>query len=273
MQADLEKALPLLLTNRFREISMVNVPEFKAKSKGISSLVVGKDIIIENRKVMSEVFENLKVDDFRSINSQFYGCAFKDMKIKDICFGSGLSQSVYHDCTFENFDFFSSVAGIALFENCVFVGVDARQFICKEVEFINCKFSGRFRKVLFSGSISTAKNQRKRNRFINNDLSNVSFEDFGFRGGVDLENQKLPPNNDFIYVKQGREFLDFKKSEVIKVSDSRLKDEVDTIIGIYMYKVNEGQDQLYTSINSVPKNLKNAFNWLFSEYLQKGFLA
>ncbi len=135
-----------------------------------------------------------------------------------------MDQSIYNDCVFENVDFFFPVPGMAVFENCSFINVDARQFICNEIELINCTFSGRFRKVVLNASTLTSESnytKAKINRIINNDFRDVKFEDFGFRGGVDLEGQKLPMNNGFVYIKNGKGFLDEKRIESSKITDQQ----------------------------------------------------
>ncbi len=44
------------------------------------------------------------------------------------------------------------------------------------------------------------------------------------------------------------------------------KIDVNKLIDIYMSDVNEGQNQLYVSVSTVPKKLRDAFGWLFTVY-------
>lgn len=247
---------------------MSDFPEFTAKKKPRSFWVVTNDLTIQNQKLVGAVFAEKKIDYFCSINSDFSNCEFKDLLVKNMIFGAGYNQSRYTGCRFENVEFRSVTPGKAMFQDCEFVDINAKYFQCTDIEFINCKFSGKIKKGYINAWWDCDRVGRKVNRVVDNDFSKVEFADFAFRGGVDLVSQKLPDQDDFYFVEDGKHFLSARLSDLENLPNPLLRESVKKLVDLYMFDVDRGQTQLFVSYKNLPKDWRDAFDWLFKDYLK-----
>lgn len=140
-------------------------------------------------------FSGRKLDAFHAIASRFEKCCFEKMSIRDACFGSGLYDSEYYDCSFDGSKFTAVAPGNARFVRCSFRDVLIRQLFCHCVEFVNCKFSGKLLSGYFNGAVPPEDVPilgRHINEFRGNDFIQMELVDVGFRSGIDLSLQRLP---------------------------------------------------------------------------------
>jgi uncharacterized protein YjbI with pentapeptide repeats len=133
---------------------------------------------------------------FVPVGCRFEGCRFDNANLFDVCFGGGMEDSVYINCTFDRSTIRATAAGNARFTSCTFRNVDIQEFFALRVEMVDCEFSGIVRKAYFNGTVpqeSAAVLKRTRNVFQGNDFSKAQLIDVAFRTGIDLTLQKLPP--------------------------------------------------------------------------------
>ena len=203
-------------------------------------------------------FSGKKADSFSAINCQFISCNFDKMIVKNACFGGGMEQSKYFDCSFNEAKFKASAPGNARFERCSFRRVNLEEFQCKAVEFIDCTFSGSIKKSFFNGALHPQDliySLRKTNDFVGNDFSQVSFKDVGFRTGIDLRKQKLPVTGNYVYIEDGEAFIQRMREKYLTEADLTLREQVFLVLKILQFATQGGQQQLFISKEDFPKSV------------------
>ncbi len=136
-----------------------------------------------------------RFDNFIPVGCTFESCLFEGCTFFHACFGGGLEDSSYTNCSFDRSTIHATAPGIARFISCSFLDVEIVEFLGHAIEMIDCKFSGVMRGVFFNGEVHPLVYPglaRKRNRFEGNDFSAARFGDVCFRTGIDLSRQKLP---------------------------------------------------------------------------------
>jgi uncharacterized protein YjbI with pentapeptide repeats len=134
-------------------------------------------------------------DNFVPVGCAFDSCSFQACNFVRACFGGGMEDTRYVNCTFDRSFIRAKAPGNATFESCSFLNVEVIEFLGHAIEMINCKFTGVIRNTFFNGQIladAAAELGRERNRFEGNDFSGARFLDVSFRTGIDLSKQKLP---------------------------------------------------------------------------------
>jgi hypothetical protein len=111
----------------------------------------------------------------------------------------------YRDCKFFRTSLDRVSPGYARFERCLFQNarIDDRDAMC--AEFVDCKFSGRLRRVKFSGrpwGVRKARLEsiRTTNAFVGNDFSGAELEDCSILGGIDLD-ANLWPTDGYLIIR------------------------------------------------------------------------
>jgi len=221
------------------------------------------DIEIFNQRLKSESFSGQKVSKFIAVESEFLDCYFQDMNVKDMCFGGGIKQTKYVNCTFDNTTFSSSVPGVARFENCSFKNVMVKKFFCVDVEFISCVFSGEIKHGNFVGIHRGIDGATKINEFKDNDFSGLILGDVGFTD-IDLSLQKFPKNGGLAVISDVSSFLSNAKSEVEKIADHAMYDSAVKVLKILEMESDGGNNQLLVDKLSFPKKLQEAAELVLS---------
>jgi len=208
--------------------------------------------VVDRQIVSGESYHGQKWPDFVSIGSTFKSCDFSKTRIDAAGFGAGGIQSHYLDCCFDGAEIYANAPGNARFERCTFRNVKIHVFRGLEAEFIDCLFTGVIKKAFFNGTPRRdrpAAIDRERNEFRGNDFSGAKLLDVGFRTGIDLRLQRLPRGDDYIYVEEGKKFvqnlplleLTEKYGNIFGAIEKILRDEVA-----------EGQQQIFLSIKGFP---------------------
>jgi uncharacterized protein YjbI with pentapeptide repeats len=92
------------------------------------------------------------------------------------------------------------------FIGCSFRKAWLKTFICHEAEFVDCVFSGVLKGVVFNGTpSSTDKLGRTRNTYRGNDFTEAELRDVSFRGGIDLDSQRLPTDSEYFILRNAAE--------------------------------------------------------------------
>ena len=132
---------------------------------------------------------------FVPVGCTFKKCSFENAIFEQACFGGGMEDSRYIDCSFNRATINSISPGHARFERCTFMDTDIVQFFSHTVEFVNCEFSGILRSAFFNGMVPPEDAERlgrRANEFRGNDFSEATLVDVVFRTGIDLALQKVP---------------------------------------------------------------------------------
>lgn len=133
---------------------------------------------------------------FFPVGCVFESCLFEGCYFVQACFGGGLEDSRYINCSFDRATICATAPGNASFESCSFRNVDIIELFGQSIEMVNCEVSGIVRKGFLSGTVpayAASGLGRITNRFDGNDFSKAGLVDFDFRTGIDLSRQKLPP--------------------------------------------------------------------------------
>lgn len=134
-------------------------------------------------------------DHFVPVGCTFDDCSFENAIFRTVCFGGGLEDTVYVNCSFDRATIRAIAPGNARFEACSFRDVEIIQFCGHTIEMIDCVVSGVIKQAFFNGAVPDEDIDalgRSRNEFRGNDFSLARFVDVGFRTGIDLSLQKLP---------------------------------------------------------------------------------
>jgi hypothetical protein len=119
-------------------------------------------------------------------------------------------------------------SGRARFDRCSFRNVDIREGYLFHVELVDCTFTGRLRKIIFSGTVPRQDRQfglfgRWHNEFRGNDFSSAELIEVDFRNGIDLSKQRLPSGPDYLYLANAADALRQAQAEVRKWPDLNMR--------------------------------------------------
>lgn len=213
-------------------------------------------------------FAGLKLKQFTATESSFRRCSFDAIRIEQACFGGGTKPSEYTDCSFDRARIRAIAPGVARFMRCSFRDCLIRDFFGMAVEFIDCVFSGRIEGAVFRGSVpeeDRALFGRVMNEFRGNDFREAELRDVAFRGGIDLTKQKLPEGEGYLYVPDAADVLQRVRRNVVGWRDLDSRRQVLAILEGLESDVEGGQAQLFLSLDSVPRSLREAGRLLDQE--------
>jgi hypothetical protein len=177
----------------------------------------------------------------------FERCDFSGVRIDSACFGSGEVETEYVDCTFDGARINVSTAGIARFTGCSFERVKITGWLCGATELVECRFSGRLRRCVFSAKVSDFYSDilsRATNEIRDNDFSRCHFDDVSFLSGVDLTRQRLPSEPGTLYVADAPAALRAARSSIVTWSDLDRRRTALKLLDFYDDLARDGQQQL-----------------------------
>ncbi|GAA3044297.1 hypothetical protein [Actinokineospora globicatena] len=192
---------------------------------------------------VEESFAGLDLDYFNGLAARFDRCSFDKIRIRQACFGAGVDDTEYVDCTFDGAHIGALSPGVARFERCTFRDSRLVKWLCDTVEFIDCVFTGRISETNFAGAISPMNARlvgRTVNRFEGNDFSDATLVWVGFRGGIDLLDQKLPTSGAFL-VEDGDVVVPRMIALAEAWPESRAKVQVVSFLESLLFKLRNGQ--------------------------------
>jgi uncharacterized protein YjbI with pentapeptide repeats len=218
------------------------------------------DLIIEKSILHGHSYAGTTVATFTAIESTFEACDFRRMTMHRACFGAGTQRSIFSDCVFDGSKIRASAPGIARFERCSFLDTHFLELNCRNVEFVDCVFSGRIDQGYFNGSIAgpDAPEAIQKLSFSGNDFGSSELVDVGFRSGIDLSKQKLPTGNQYFFSANAGGLLNKLRELVLDASEEDAKS-----IGILMKIIDrergKGQDQVFLNMDGFPQSYRTSF--------------
>lgn len=106
--------------------------------------------------------------------------------------------------------------GRATFVGCSFRDVKIHDFFCLKAQFVDCVFTGRLKKVVFDARPRSGAERlgRDRNEYRGNDFSGAQLVNVSFRGGIDLDQQRLQDGPEYLVIRDARAVLKSALEEV-----------------------------------------------------------
>lgn len=236
--------------------------KYEARIVGRKDVPQDQRVVLDHVRLTGEDYSGRKLIQFCTIGCRLEGCRFVGARIDDAQFGSGREMSEYIDCQFDGMHF-SHGGGAARFVRCSFRNVELRNWIFNRAELIDCTFTGRLRKAIFSGAVPQqfrADVGRERNEFRGNDFSGMELIDVTFRSGIDLTQQKLPSGSQYIYLPDAGKIVDEALSYAATWPESKDQKTAMGILNTLADEVKAGQKQLWLrpddwfGLNSLPRD-------------------
>lgn len=197
-----------------------------------------------------EDFSGRTERDWISVESTFEDCKFENLRITDFSFGAGLKPSLYRFCSFDGSHIKSVIPGRATFENCSFQNVRMTKWICHAVEMIDCVFQGRLDDLVLDARVRPDVANglgRTINRYHGNDFSAAELCMVSFRGGIDLADQRLPRNENYLYLDNAKQVIPIALRQISGWPESDLKERLQDELYMVMNDVSGGQRQVLLS--------------------------
>lgn len=248
----------------------MTTPPFKIEARVTGHEVIDpkKYISIEREERRGDNFSGKDLEQFGSVGSRFISCSFEKMRIESVLFGAGKEVSEYIDCSFDGLRFRTSFGGYARFLRCSFRNVNLRDWFCfSSTELIDCTFSGRLRKAIFSGAVRDEDRDfvgRDRNEFRGNDFSEMKLEDVDFRNGIDLSLQKLPTGPEYLYLNDAEASVRRARAEVITWNDLDRRRQAMILIKSLEEDIRNGQRQLFLRLDDYGKSIREVYGAVFN---------
>ncbi|MBP2328479.1 hypothetical protein JOF56_008864 [Kibdelosporangium banguiense] len=176
-------------------------------------------------------------------------CDFSRSKFTSGSLGAGYETSTFVECVFDRCTMKDLSPGRATFVNCSFRDVKIRNFFCHTAQFVDCTFTGRIRKAIFSArpTATTRNLGRDRNEYRGNDFSGARLEDTSFRGGIDLDLQRLPEGSEYLIVRNAGDVLERAVEYVAAWSEEDLRQDALIKLGVLGSNVEGGQRDLFVN--------------------------
>jgi hypothetical protein len=180
------------------------------------------------------------------VGSSFVGCDFRRTRIEGGGLGDGFEPTVYEDCRFDGARLRHVFPGRATFIRCSFRLVRIEDFRCFEAEFIDCVFSGHLTTVIFSATPTTTERLgRCRNRYTGNDFTEARLFDVAFRGGIDLNEQRLPQGEEYIIVRNAPSRLPDVRDHIAAWPEADLKSDAESVLWLLQNLSQDGQNDIF----------------------------
>lgn len=146
-------------------------------------------------------FRKVRFDRFSLTGCLFLSCDFRGLRL-DASFQplfSASPRSYFRDCHFDGADLRRVRPEHARFERCTFDDANLDGWHADRAEFVECRFAGRLGRVIFAARPSregARATGRRSNDFRGNDFIDADLDGVTFVGGIDLDQQRLPPSDE-----------------------------------------------------------------------------
>lgn len=201
-----------------------------------------QEVLIVGQQPRAADYSNLKLRRFYAENSIFTECRFENMAVFAFAASGGMKSTHYVRCSFDGSHIGSRMLGAAVFDTCSFRDIVLEELFSYDAEFINCTFSGVWKKGIVWGTCSDDRAKFRgyaENRISGNDLTELDIRDVSFTRGVDLSKQQLPSNSGNWFVVDLRKLVGDVQDSARQGSIPELQS--DLFCATMMYTVNAGQ--------------------------------
>lgn len=204
---------------------------------------------------------------FSSDGCRFERCDFEGAVIESASFGAGRQVSEYVGCSFDGAKLRMGPGGYAKFVDCSFDETAIEAWFCFAVEVVDCRFSGRLKKVVFNGTVPADKQaivDRVVNQFERNDFTRATLTDVGFRTGIDLSKQRLPGGGGYDYFPDAVSAVRSARLAFDAWDDLGAKAAARGVLTVMEEDVAAGQRQLLMRVDDYPRSdraaIRNVLN-------------
>lgn len=177
-------------------------------------------------------------------DSKFERCNFSRIRVTSGGFGGGKRPTRYVECNFDGSRWRGPgvIPGRASFVRCTFIDVQMSKLLFFDAEFVDCTVSGTWKSIVFSAK--PLEPWRSHNEFYGNDFSGASFRDVSFRGGVDLDCQRLPQAGGYLIVRNADRVLPTARNRLRSLPEA-VRNHGDAVLDILESTYESGQTDLY----------------------------
>jgi hypothetical protein len=229
----------------------------EARDVGSANADPALDLFLDHMQFRDADFANRELVSFGAYGCRFEHCCFNKLHADSVSFGEGRELTEYIDCKFDSLRFNHSIGNLARFESCSFRDVKVRGWTCFKAEFVDCTFTGRLQKCIFSGTVPEEDRPwvgRERNEFRGNDFSGAELIDVAFRAGIDLNQQKLPTGPDYLYVSDAAAAIERAQRGLADWKpETELQRLAQVIVTVRANAVAEGQQQFLMNLAELRK--------------------
>lgn len=239
--------------------------QFEARSAGHQRVSADARVALSSQDLVGADFRDRRLMQFSSDGCRFERCDFEGAVIESASFGAGRRVSEYVGCNFDGAKLRMGPAGYAQFVDCSFEKTTIEGWFCFAVEVIDCRFSGRLKKVVFNGTVPSDKqsvSDRARNRFEGNDFSSATLVDVGFRTGIDLSKQSLPEGGAYTYLPDAVSAVRRARLAFNTWEDPGVKSATRGVLAVMEEDVSAGQRQLLMRVDDYPRSDRAAIRKL-----------
>lgn len=175
--------------------------------------------------------------------SRFEDCDFRGLTMTHGQLGNGTTRTHYAGCDFSGMRATEVNGGMSTFIGCTFRDVRLTQAFFLDCEFVDCVFTGEFSGVVLSGGPGLS--------FHGNDFSGVEWRSSEFRGGIDLNRQRLPIGP-YVVVPDLKRVLPAARGEVYRHwAKGQTRNDVLLCFFVLDWIASSGQDQALLRIDEV----------------------
>lgn len=226
--------------------------KFKGVKVGQVSRAGQSVLTLRQERFENVDFSRRTLDAFRPIGCAFTRCDFRFWNVKDMCFASGPTETIYRQCQFDGGRFSITVVGPARFEQCSFEDVDVRGLMCAAAEFVDCTFSGVIRTGTFRARVAEMYRPelaRELNEFRGNDFMRASLRDVSFGGGIDLDQQRFPEGKEYAVVRNALPKL-IRATDHMRDWPATERSAASSVLKVLTLQAEDGQRDLFITKGS-----------------------
>jgi len=198
-------------------------------------------------------FSGVGVRSLRTTDSVFEACVFRNFDVRQWTSVMPGARSIFRDCRFEDFAAAVTVIGDVRFEGVEFgPSTHLGEWFSNQAEYIGCQFQGRIQKGWVSAHDERlyAATGRHRNEVVWNDFSQCDLVDFGFRGGVVLDKQRLPSGPDYLTLSSPVAALSAAWGAISELP-TELQPFARGVLRMLELRVEQGQSELFLSLRGL----------------------
>ena len=209
---------------------------------------LGPEVVVTDSHIRGGDYSGLRLNRFYAGNCRFTDGNFTNMRVRDVSWGGGVTQTVFEGCVVDG-SRLDMQLGFVRFENCSFRDVTITHFCPTAMDLIDCVFTGSITEAVLNGKIVWPPRRerlgRTRNEYRGNDFSQARLEDVSFRYGIDLRLQKLPAGPDYLYVEDGAAGIQRARRVIRDWPDAEDRRQGEIALGLEQDLIDDGQEQLF----------------------------
>lgn len=202
-------------------------------------------------------FSHRKISYLAITASSFTRCNFQGIKLTSGSMGGGRAVTVYNDCTFDDSIIHRVSPGRARFVSCTFRNTKMRDVRFLRAELVDCVFTGKLQGVVFDADPwgEPVEGGKIAYEYRGNDFSAASFDDVAFRGGIELDDQRLPGGPDFLLIRNALASLGGAWDEVQSWPFGTFRVEAESCLEVLLKSARRKQKDLFIQKKFITRSL------------------